>query len=132
MTDKPATPMIPREMLAGIIERIDALEGKIEEGMKPWRGASYHLHELRDELLDGHPSIVGSCEGCSKVLFEGDLGSHGEDYKECEECSATWTDLERGMNSGDLTFEDLDEARASIAEYKAAGGDMSAKNVHPL
>ncbi len=77
------------------------------------------------------------CEGCSKIIKDGDLCSHDSinGINFCEECTPTWQNLANEPESfthgdddaGDPIYMTKETAAPVIAKHLAEGGKMTDK-----
>lgn len=121
--------------------RIQALDESIEEIEKlraPYDKAIQALATIREEIIDADAGkeIADTCEGCSKLLFVGELGHRCEDGPTlCEACAPTWSDMKQQYTDDALKPEDrhetYDEDLAAIDAHIAAG-DGDKKHAWPL
>lgn len=133
--------MIARDKLKPLLEALTDAESKIQEAKHPFMLALEAIDLVRSELLDGHPEVVGECEGCDTLLFEGDKGHRCDDGPLlCEACSPTYgdslTQLRECLADKDIGDDDRAEWESSIAHIEAAigAGTLTAetKNVSAL
>lgn len=70
-----------RRRLRDQLRPLEAAIRRIEQQIDPFQQALGELHELRDLLIEesGCGDLVGRCEECDAVLFEGDPGFRYED-----------------------------------------------------
>lgn len=68
---------------------------------KPFREREKAIAAEREATLELHETYeVGQCEGCSKLIFDGERYSNCSDGPIlCLECSPTWTELAAFMRS---------------------------------
>lgn len=119
-------------------KRYSELEAKLKaatDAAEPQRKAldlalelARKIQEEMEILIDG-AEIVGHCEGCSAVIFEGDKHSPTVDAGPlCEECSPTYADMLahpesfRGMDD----YEGMTpaEAKEICDAHIASGGSL--------
>tara|TARA_R110002073_G_scaffold120601_2_gene262684 strand:+ start:19363 stop:19788 length:426 start_codon:yes stop_codon:yes gene_type:complete len=87
---------------------------------------------LLDEIGDGLPDTVGSCEGCLTLVFEDDPHSYDTEggIILCEECTPTWADMLAEPDSfyryidDDAVHFTAESARIYVDEHLAAGGSL--------
>lgn len=129
---------LDRTALQEYLSALAKADAAIDTASAPFRAAQSAIAEVRDLLLEGCPEIVGTCEGCDIILFEGDPGHRYEDGPvTCEKCSPEYGDclaqLKERMT--DPTEDDPSELRADIVlleERIAAGLDPHMKAVSEL
>jgi hypothetical protein len=123
-----------REKLKARLDEIAAAEETIRKARKPFDDAIGALDTVRQQLLDEHEAeIADTCEGCSRLLFVGELGHRCADGPTlCLSCSPTWNDLAKDyatMSDDDISDEAV--SRETI-QARIAAGDGDKKNVWPL
>lgn len=105
--------------------------------LKPFLDALDVLEERKELLLEENETLlVGKCDGCSKVLFEGELGTRFADSGGylCEECSPTIADALKNMrdNRDELDPDDFDAGIAHLEGRIAAGESPDTICASPL
>lgn len=123
---------ITDEVRASIAEQMKALDdagAEISKLIEPLRRASDGIEAARILLLDSHGvEIADTCEGCSKILFVGEMGHVcGDGPTLCEACSPTWADCLTQLSEPSDDSEDEAERQESIkavqAQIDAGNGD---------
>lgn len=141
MSDNKIPTEADRDELKAIFDALDRATDTISEFLRPLRKAEGEILEARELLLEryGVNGIVGKCEACGRILFEGERGhSYADDSGIilCEEHAPTRAEIASEMES--IDEEDLQERMDSsktkpeiIADYLAAG-DADEKMVWEL
>jgi hypothetical protein len=122
-----------REQLA----EFDKATKSIEVALKPLEDVRRAIEDARAMFLEPYGDVSGSCEGCTKMLFDGELGYREEDgIILCVDCGPTYTDwksnCERVINDPSLVDEPdeigfANDALKQIAEHLAGGGSLTDK-----
>lgn len=121
-----------REKLKERLDALDKASGKILEARKPFDEALNAIDDVREGLLAEHDAdVLGTCEHCMRLMFEGELGFRYEDGPiMCEACAPTWSDLKVEQDelivSGNFedSYEDAEaakDARESVLGHIEAG-----------
>lgn len=121
----------PRERLAERLKPLEAAIAAIEKQIDPFQQVLGELHALRDLLVEesGCGDLVGRCEACDAVLFEGDPGFRYEDGPLlCAAHAPTHADLlaESEEHLADVTAADPADAD-EIAAAQAVVDDLKAR-----
>ncbi len=89
---------------------------------KPFRNREKAIAAEREATLELHETYeVGQCEGCSKLIFEGErYHVCGDGPYLCEDCSPSWADILAHLRDrqGD-PLEDAEEIAEGIATAEA-------------
>lgn len=121
-----------REQLAGL----EIAMASLETARQPFDEAISAVYGIKEALLERHETdVVGKCETCMEVVFEGDLAHIAEDVMFCLEHAPTWGDCsdswEEATRRGDLDETEAKGMFAALETYIANGGNRDDKNVSP-
>lgn len=104
----------------------DAISG-IDKAAEPFDAARHALQGIYDGLVeDAGIEIIGHCEGCERLLIEGDKGHRCDDGPIlCEKCSPTYGDSRKqALERQGEGNEEAGEQVADIDAYVASGGSL--------
>lgn len=125
-----------REAITDQLKSLDEAGEAVAELMAPYRKAADGIEAARVLLLDSHNvEIADTCEGCSKILFVGEMGHVcGDGPTLCEDCSPTWADCLTQMSEPSTDPDDEAERQESIRAVQAqiAAGNGDKKHVWAL
>lgn len=96
------------------LAELDARAATVEAEAKPLRDRAKAIEAEREAMLELHETYdVGRCEGCSKLIFDGERYSNCSDGPIlCLDCSPTWGEAAEHMRS--YTCGDPDDDRERI------------------
>lgn len=97
---------------------------------------SLAVEKATEALKDGFPKdYIGTCEMCGGILLAEDEGQRCVDGEQlCRDCSASWADIKRQWDDGDLEDEGGKKDRffASYEKHIAGGGSPDDLMTYPL
>lgn len=119
-----------RKALDAARERLNLVDMKIHIATKPFQKERYEAKEALEELEDGLPEHLGTCESCDAQIYEGDPHHYSDGCYLCSEHSPMLSDAIRFMeqlliDEGDTAFiayemGDQDEFTSYLAGLKFA------------
>lgn len=124
-----------RVKLAEELGALSKAQESIRAARKPFDDAIAAIEEVYENLLYKHEvEIAGSCEGCDRLLFVGEMGHRCEDGPLlCEEHAPTYGDVKRQWEEKDDADPDERQDAINAAEtHVAAGGSLGDKVLHDL